>query len=89
MSNKIDDLHKIAKALLTYETLTGEEIENIMNLEVSIDAFNVEAAFLVRNPELSLHQISSQEIQVGDNPIQYDGGASNPDNRQHSEQAGK
>ena len=59
---------------------TGEEIENIMNLEVSIDAFNVEAAFLVRNPDLSLHQISSQEIQVGDNPIQYDGGASNTDN---------
>ena len=31
MTNKIDDLHKIAKALLTYETLTGEEIENIIN----------------------------------------------------------
>ena len=30
---KIDDLHKIAKALkITYETLTtGEEIENIIN----------------------------------------------------------
>ena len=24
-------MHKIAKALLTYETLTGEEIENIIN----------------------------------------------------------
>ena len=31
LSDKIDDLHKIAKALLTYETLTGEEIENIIN----------------------------------------------------------
>ena len=31
LSSKIDDLHKIAKALLTYETLTGEEIENIIN----------------------------------------------------------
>ena len=29
LTEKIDDLHKIAKALLTYETLTGEEIENI------------------------------------------------------------
>ena len=31
LTEKIDDLHKVAKALLTYETLTGEEIENIIN----------------------------------------------------------
>ena len=31
LSEKIEDLHKIAKALLTYETLTGEEIEDIIN----------------------------------------------------------
>ena len=24
-------MHKLAKALLTYETLTGEEIENLIN----------------------------------------------------------
>jgi cell division protease FtsH len=31
---KIDDLHKIAKALLTYETLTGSEIEDLINKNV-------------------------------------------------------
>ena len=31
LTEKIEDLHKIAKALMTYETLTGEEIENIIN----------------------------------------------------------
>ena len=31
LNDKIDDLHKIAKALLTYETLTGSEIEDIIN----------------------------------------------------------
>ena len=31
LTEKIDDLHKIAKALLTYETLTGAEIEDIIN----------------------------------------------------------
>ena len=31
LTEKVDDLHKIAKALITYETLTGEEIENIVN----------------------------------------------------------
>ncbi len=31
LSDKIEDLHKIAKALLTYETLTGQEIEDIIN----------------------------------------------------------
>jgi cell division protease FtsH len=31
LTSKIDDLHKLAKALLTYETLTGKEIENLIN----------------------------------------------------------
>ena len=31
LTEKVDDLHKIAKALITYETLSGEEIENIIN----------------------------------------------------------
>ena len=34
LTEKIDDLHKIAKALMTYETLTGEEIENIINKNI-------------------------------------------------------
>ena len=60
---------------------TEEEIDNVINLEVSIDAFNVEAAFLVRNPELSLTNIDAQEAQVGDNTIQYDGGTSTSDDQ--------
>ena len=31
LNEKIDDLHKLAKALLTYETLTGKEIEDLIN----------------------------------------------------------
>ncbi len=34
LTDKVDDLHKIAKALITYETLTGEEIENIINKNI-------------------------------------------------------
>ena len=34
LTEKLDDLHKLAKALLTYETLTGEEIENLVNKNV-------------------------------------------------------
>ena len=34
LTDKIDDLHKIAKALLTYETLTGTEIEDIVNKNI-------------------------------------------------------
>jgi len=30
LSEKIDDLHKLAKALLAYETLSGEEIKNLI-----------------------------------------------------------
>jgi cell division protease FtsH len=31
---KIDDLHKLAKGLLTYETLSGSEIENLINKNI-------------------------------------------------------
>ena len=34
LTEKINDLHKLAKALLTYETLTGEEIENLINKNI-------------------------------------------------------
>ena len=34
LNEKIDDLHKLAKALLTYETLSGTEIEDIVNKNV-------------------------------------------------------
>ena len=30
LTDKIDDLHKLAKALLAYETLSGEEIKNLI-----------------------------------------------------------
>ena len=30
LTEKLDDLHKIAKALLTYETLSGEEIKDLI-----------------------------------------------------------
>ena len=34
LTEKVEDLHKIAKALMPYETLTGEEIENIINKNI-------------------------------------------------------
>ncbi len=34
LTEKMDDLHKLAKALLTYETLTGAEIEDLINKNV-------------------------------------------------------
>ena len=30
LTDKIDDLHKIAKALLVYETLSGDEIRDLI-----------------------------------------------------------
>ena len=34
LKDKIEDLHKLAKALLIYETLTGSEIENLINKNI-------------------------------------------------------
>lgn len=58
---------------------TGEEVENIIGLELSMDAFNVEAAMLIRDPHLSIDNLEAQEIVQGDS-ARYDGEASSPDN---------
>ena len=58
---------------------TGEPVENILGLEISMDAFNLEAAILIRDPELSIDDIEVQEVRQGDS-AGYDGTASNPDN---------
>ena len=58
---------------------TDEELDNVLNLEISMDSFNVTAAFLVSNPEISMTNIEAREVQVGDNTIQYDGGTSTSD----------
>ena len=34
LNEKIEDLHKLAKALLTYETLSGSEIEELINKNI-------------------------------------------------------
>ena len=59
---------------------TGEEVENVLGLEISMDAFNLEAAILIRDPSLSINDIEVQEIRQGDS-AGYDGAASNPDNK--------
>jgi len=58
---------------------TDEELEDVLNLEVSVDSFNVTAAFLVANPKLSMTNVEAREVQVGDNTIQYDGGTGTSD----------
>tara|TARA_B100001013_G_scaffold239894_1_gene147942 strand:- start:146 stop:355 length:210 start_codon:yes stop_codon:yes gene_type:complete len=58
---------------------TDEELEDVVNLEISVDPFNITAAFLITNPELSLTNVEAQGVHVGDNTIQYDGGTSTSD----------
>ena len=58
---------------------TGELVENVMGLEISMDAFNLDAVIVIRDPHLSLENISTQEIKQGDS-TGHDGTASNPDN---------
>ena len=54
-------------------------MENVMGLEISMDAFNLDAVIVIRDPHLSLENIETQEIKQGDS-TGYDGTASNPDN---------
>jgi len=59
---------------------TGEVVENVIGLEISMDSFNLEAAILIRDPHLSVNDIEVQEVRQGDS-AGYDGAASNPDNK--------
>ena len=44
LTDKIDDLHKIAKALLVYETLSGDEIRDLILKDIKPSkSFNEEA----------------------------------------------
>tara|TARA_R100000306_G_C4253270_1_gene81506 strand:+ start:246 stop:485 length:240 start_codon:yes stop_codon:yes gene_type:complete len=56
---------------------TGEVVENVMGLEISMDAFTLEAAILIRDPELSIDNIEVQEVRQGD-PTGNVGTAGNP-----------
>jgi hypothetical protein len=67
---------------------TGEEIEDVLSIELSMDAFNVEAVVLIRDPHLSINNLEAQEVRQGDS-AGYDGTAGDPDNQQYSEQASK
>ena len=59
---------------------TGEAVENILGLEISMDAFNLEAAILIRDPELSIDDIEVQEVRQGD-PTRNVREPANPDNK--------
>ena len=59
---------------------TGEAVENILGLEISMDAFTLEAAILIRDPELSIDDIEVQEVRQGD-PTRNVREPVNPDNQ--------
>ena len=59
---------------------TGEVVENVIGLEISMDSFNLEAAILIRDPHLSVNDIEVQEVRQGD-PTGHDRTASNPNNK--------
>ena len=58
---------------------TNEEVENVVGVEVSIDAFNVETAILIRDIAVDLKNLEGQEIRYSDS-TGNDGSRSNSDN---------
>ena len=61
LTEKIDDLHKIAKALLVYETLTGDEIRDLI-------LKNIQPAKLTKKEEDSDDSVSSAIDSIGLKP---------------------
>ena len=61
LTDKIDDLHKIAKALLVYETLTGDEIRDLI-------LKNIQPSKLSKKEEESDDKASSAIDSIGLKP---------------------
>ena len=61
LTEKIDDLHKLAKALLVYETLTGDEIRDLI-------LKNIQPAKLSKKQEDSDDTVSSAIDSIGLKP---------------------
>jgi hypothetical protein len=59
---------------------TGEEVENVVSLDFSMTAFNVDAAIVISNPDLDIKDLNTQEIIQGD-AERYDGTAISPYNQ--------
>jgi len=74
-----------AKSTKVVDAATGELIENVLAVDISLDGFHVEAAILIRDPHLSLDNVEALEVHQGDNAdeftAQYDGGRGSSNNR--------
>ena len=62
---------------------TGEEVEEVVSLDLSMNAFNVDAAIVINNPHLEIKNLEAEELTQGDSKT-YDGAAISPYNQQHS-----
>jgi hypothetical protein len=45
---------------------TGEPVENVMGIEVSIDSFNVEAVILIKDVPVEINNLEAKEILTGE-----------------------
>ena len=63
---------------------TGEVVDGVISLDLSLDAFHVDAAIVIRDPHLSIDNLNAQEVREGDSGA-HDGTTGDSDNQQHSE----
>ena len=63
---------------------TGEEVENVISLDFSMDAFHSDAAIVIRDPHLSIDNLNAEEMR-GSDTAPHDGATGGPDNQQHSQ----
>ena len=65
------------------DAATGEVVENIMGVEISLSPFEVVAAIVVKNVEIDLDNIEVREAGESDTS-RDDGGRGTPDDQPYS-----
>jgi hypothetical protein len=58
---------------------TDEVVDNVLAVEISLSPFEIEAAIIIKNIEIDLDNIETQELYTGDTQ-RNDGSGGTPDN---------
>jgi len=67
------------QSAVVVDAQTGEAVENVIGVEMSLSAFEIEAVIILKNIELDLDNIEAEELNTGDNTTRDDGRGGTPD----------
>jgi hypothetical protein len=69
------------QSAIVVNAATDEPIENVLAVEISLSPFSIEAAVILKNVELDLDNIETEELNTGDDTQRDDRRGGTPDDQ--------